>query len=75
MDARLAEREHGRSAGSRAPGASTRQSNPSIALAAVSLGVSIPLTAIAASTAGLLAVIIVWLGIVGVNWIYATGGR
>ncbi len=39
-------------------------------LAIVSLGVAIPLTAASAATAGLLAVLVVWLGLVGFNWAY-----
>lgn len=37
----------------------------------VSLGVAIPLIAIASATSGWLAVLIVWLGLVAVNWAYS----
>lgn len=46
-----------------------------VVLPVASLGAAIPLTAIAASTAGFLAVLIVWLGIVAVNWAYAQRPR
>jgi len=46
-----------------------------VLLPVASLGAAIPLTAIAATTVGFLAVLIVWLGIVGVNWAYAQRPR
>ncbi len=41
------------------------------ALALISLAVAVPLTAIAVSGAGLVALLVVWLGIVGVNLAFA----
>jgi|SRR5919201_6206667 hypothetical protein len=46
------------------------QPQGAFALALVSLGTGIPLTAIAASNSGLAAVIVVWIGIVLVNAVY-----
>lgn len=69
VDARLAERGP-----SRAP-ARESKGNAELTLAIVSLGVAIPLTAVSAATAGFLAVLIVWLGLVGINWAYAQRGR
>lgn len=43
-------------------------------LAIVSLGVAVPLTAIAAAVVGFFAVLVVWLGLVGVNWAYSQRG-
>ena len=63
VDARLAER--------RADAPARHSGAADHVLPIVSLGVAIPLTAIAAATAGWLAVLIVWLGLVGVNWAYA----
>ena len=62
VDARLAQRgvKHSPSAGR----------GSELILAIVSLGVAIPLTAASAATAGLLAVLVVWLGLVGFNWAY-----
>ena len=48
-----------------------RHGDSQLALAIVSLGVAVPLTAISAATAGFFAVLIVWLGIVGINWTYS----
>ena len=67
VDARLAERAP-------QPASRARRGGPETALAIVSLGVAIPLTAIAAATAGLVAVLIVWLGLVGINWAHAQHG-
>jgi hypothetical protein len=50
------------------------RSDFSLALAIVSLGVSIPLTAIAGGTVGLAGILVVWLGIVLVNFAYARRG-
>lgn len=44
-----------------------------LALAIVSLGVAIPLTAIASESAGFVGVLIAWLGIVLVNFVYSAG--
>lgn len=52
-----------------------RQGNGVLALAITSLGVGIPLTAIAVSAAGIPGLIIAWLGIVGVNAVFAFGQR
>jgi hypothetical protein len=55
----------------RRPQPAPRRVEPSPLLAMISLGVAIPLTAIAASNSGLAAVIVVWIGIVLVNFAYA----
>lgn len=47
----------------------------SLALAIVSLGVGVPLTAIATNQAGVVGLVISWIGIVGVNFVYARGRR
>jgi hypothetical protein len=62
IDARLRTRERPRRAEDRRLG-----------LALVSLGVSIPLTAIAVGTAGLVGLIVVWTAIVVVNALYIRG--
>jgi hypothetical protein len=49
-----------------------KQSHGGLALAITSLGVGIPLTAIAASEAGLPGLIVAWIGIVCVNAAYAS---
>ena len=49
--------------------------DPELTLAVVSLSVAIPLTAIAAGTAGYFTVLIVWLGLVGINWAYSHRGQ
>ena len=69
VDARLAERGRTSSVDD------DRSGSPELVLAIVSLGISIPLTAISAATAGFLAVLVVWLGIVGVNWAHAQRRR
>jgi hypothetical protein len=54
--------------------AAAQRSGHSLALAIVSLGISIPLTAISAATVGMSAVIFVWVAIVMVNLVFALGG-
>ncbi len=44
-----------------------------LALAIVSLGVAIPLTAIASESAGFAGILVAWLGIVLVNFVYGMG--
>ncbi len=44
-------------------------------LAIVSLGIGVPLTAISSSTAGLPGLLVVWIGIVLVNLVYARSRR
>jgi hypothetical protein len=44
-----------------------------LALAIVSLGVAIPLTAIASKEAGFAGILVAWLGIVLVNFVYGMG--
>lgn len=68
VDARLSQREAPRAA-------SGGFGSGELVLPVVSLGVAIPLTAIAAALSGLLAVLIVWLGIVGVNWAHSQRPR
>jgi hypothetical protein len=46
-----------------------------LALAIVSLGTGIPITAVAAGTADLAGLVVAWAGIVGVNVSYALRGR
>lgn len=67
VDARLAE--------SSASRPSRRSEVADHVLPVVSLGVAIPLTAIASATSGWLAVLIVWIGLVAVNWAYAQRPR
>ncbi len=55
--------------------AASERSKFSLALAIVSLGISIPLTAISAALVGMQAVIFVWVAIVMVNLIFALGSR
>ena len=54
--------------------AAAQRSGHSLALAIVSLGISIPLTAITAAIVGMQAVIFVWVAIVMVNLVFALGG-
>ena len=54
---------------------STRQNHGVLALAITSLGVGIPLTAIATSQAGFGGLLVAWAGIVGVNAVYAWSRR
>ena len=67
IDARLSPRNRGR------VGGVGDADKLAVGLALGSLGIAIPLTAIAAGTVGLVAVIIVWIGIVAVNVAYARG--
>ena len=64
VDARLAQRG----------GAARRSGGSDLALPIVSLGLAIPLTAIAAGIEGYLAVLVVWIGIVAVNVAHARRG-
>ena len=48
---------------------------PQFALAIVSLGTGIPITAIAGGTGGIAGIVAVWAGIVGVNLAHALTGR
>lgn len=57
------------------PTAPPRKGNNTLALAVVSLGVGIPLSAIASSNAGLAGLIVTWIGIVGVNAVVAWGKK
>ncbi len=68
VDARLAQ------SGAR-PAREQGRGGTELTLAVVSLGVAVPLTAISAATAGFLAVLVVWLGLVGINWAYSQRGR
>lgn len=47
----------------------------SFVLAIISLGVGIPLTGIAAATSGSVGLVVCWIGIVGVNFVYAWSRR
>lgn len=56
--------------------AAAQRSGHSLALAIVSLGISIPLTAIVAfSPVGFAGVMFIWVAIVMVNLVFALGGR
>lgn len=57
------------------PLAQDRQDRTVFVLAIVSMGIGVPLTAIASQTAGRLGLAIVWVGIVLVNAIYAWSRR
>jgi len=46
-----------------------------LALAITSLGIGIPLSAIAGGTAGLAGLVVAWIGIVGVNLAFAWSQR
>ena len=63
IDARAAER---RPAAQKGPGSGER-----LALAIVSLGTGVPITAIAAESGGAVGIIAAWLGIAGVNFAYS----
>ncbi len=68
VDARLAQ------SGARPAASRDVRGGSELTLAIVSLGVAIPLTAISAATAGFFAVLVVWLGLVGINWAYSQRG-
>jgi hypothetical protein len=55
------------------PAAQQRPDRTTFALAIVSIALGIPLTAIASATAGLPGLLVVWIGIVGVNIVYGRG--
>jgi hypothetical protein len=57
------------------PGRATGTDKTTFSLAIVSLGVGIPLTAIASDAAGIVGLIVSWVGIVAVNLVYAWGRR
>jgi hypothetical protein len=57
------------------PVAASPVSKGSLALAIVSLGIGIPISAIAGGTAGLAGLIVAWIGIVGVNVAFAWSQR
>lgn len=52
-----------------------RPDRSSLGLAIASLGIGIPLTAIASGTGGLTGLVVSWIGIVGVNAVYAWSRR
>lgn len=52
-----------------------KQDHGVLALAITSLGVGVPLTAIATAEAGIGGLVIAWVGIVGVNAVYAWSRR
>ena len=54
-----------------APGLQQRPDRTTFVLAIVSIALGIPLTAIGSGTAGLPGLLVVWIGIVGVNIVYA----
>ena len=51
------------------------ESGERLALAIVSLGTGVPITAIAAESGGVLGIVAAWLGIAGVNFAYSRGRR
>jgi len=53
------------------PGPQQRPDRTTFVLAIVSIALGIPLTAIASGTAGLPGLLVVWIGIVLVNFVYA----
>ncbi len=57
------------------PPVEVRPDRSSLGLAIASLGIGIPLTAIASSTGGLIGLVVSWVGIVGVNAVYAWSRR
>jgi len=63
IDARAAERRPARDRGA--------GSGERLALAIVSLGTGIPITAIAAESGGAVGIVAAWLGIAGVNFAYS----
>jgi hypothetical protein len=70
IDARVDARLAGRGAAP-APGRRGGERRHDLALPIVSLGVAIPLTAIAADAGGFLAVLVVWIGLVAINVAHA----
>ena len=48
---------------------------PSLALPIASIGMGIPITAIAGGTTGISGIVVAWAGIVGVNLAHALSGR
>ncbi|AWS42889.1 hypothetical protein [Streptosporangium sp. 'caverna'] len=52
-----------------------RRGNPSIPIALGSMGIGIPLTAIAAQEAGTAGLLLAWVGIVAINLAHAIGNR
>jgi hypothetical protein len=66
VDARLAERGPQRTG-------KGDDSGMDLALPLASLGIAIPLTAVAGGTSGFLAILVVWIGIVAVNVAHARG--
>jgi hypothetical protein len=74
IDGRIAQqlrRAHARS--QHADQAARNKDDHALALAIVSLGVAIPLTAIASDKAGFAGILVAWLGIVLVNFVYGMG--
>jgi hypothetical protein len=65
VDARLAERR----------GAERADKNPAAGVALASIGMGIPITAIAGGTSGIPGILIVWIGIVLVNVAHALARR
>jgi hypothetical protein len=56
-------------------GSQQRPAKGALALAISSLGIGIPLSGIASSTAGLPGLVVAWIGIVGVNVAFAWAQR
>lgn len=75
IDARVAEQLHGRVPAARAASEPPPVNKTAFALAIVSLGTGIPITAIAAALTGLPGLLIVWTGIVMINIAYGMSQR
>ncbi len=67
VDARLAQERGGRGHG--------KDRDPAMGMALGSLGIGVPLTAIAAGTSGMVGLLVAWIGIAIVNMAYALGRR
>jgi hypothetical protein len=76
LDATIAQRVHAEMHAVGVHGARPRKAgNPSIPIALGSMGIGIPLTAIAASEAGSAGLLLAWGGIVAINVAHALGRR
>ncbi|WP_433379952.1 hypothetical protein [Streptosporangium sp. CA-115845] len=76
LDATIAQRVHAEMHAAGVRGARPRKTgNSSISIALGSMGIGIPLTAIAASEAGSAGLLLAWGGIVAINVAHALGRR
>ncbi|MGC5016041.1 hypothetical protein ACLQ2R_35195 [Streptosporangium sp. DT93] len=76
LDATIAQRVHAEMHATEAPKARSkhRNRNPSAAIALGSMGIGVPLTAIAAAEAGTAGLLLAWGGIVAINFAHAVSG-